>query len=50
VGQGLGSKRNDIGVSVLQADDGGYVILGQTSLANVPTITLIKTNKDGAIN
>jgi hypothetical protein len=46
----FGSKRNDIGVSVLQAADGGYVILGQTSLANVPTITLIKTNKDGAIN
>jgi hypothetical protein len=46
----FGSKRNDIGVSVLQADDGGFVILGQTSLANVPTITLIKTDKAGVIN
>jgi hypothetical protein len=45
----FGSKRNDIGVAVLQADDGGYMILGQTSLANVPTITLIKTNGLGEI-
>jgi hypothetical protein len=47
--QAFGSKRNDIGVAVLEADDGGYVILGQTSLANVPTIALIKTNSLGVI-
>jgi hypothetical protein len=46
----FGSKREDIGVDVLQADDGGFMILGRTMLANVPTIALIKTNAEGKIN
>jgi hypothetical protein len=46
----FGSKREDIGVDVLQADDGGFMILGRTTLANVPTIALIKTDADGKID
>jgi hypothetical protein len=46
----FGSKREDIGVDVLQADDGGFMILGRTMLANVPTIALIKTDADGKID
>ena len=45
----FGSRRDDVGVSVSQADDGGYVILGYTKLANVETIALIKTNEFGEI-
>lgn len=46
----FGSRRNDTGVSVLQADDGGFVILGTTQLANVATIALIKTDASGEID
>lgn len=45
----FGSKRDDFGVKVLQADDGGYVVLGTTMLANVETLALIKTNSLGEI-
>jgi hypothetical protein len=45
----FGSKREDTGVSVVQAEDGGYVILGTTDLANVATLALIKTNSAGEI-
>lgn len=44
-----GSKREDLGIAVTQADDGGYVILGRTNLANLWTIALIKTNSKGEI-
>lgn len=47
--QTFGSKRDDTGVAVLQSDDGGYVILGTTMLANLATIALIKTNSLGEI-
>jgi hypothetical protein len=46
----FGSQRQDTGVDVLQAEDGGYMILGRTVLANVPTIALIKTDANGEIN
>lgn len=45
----FGSKRDDTGVCVTQAEDGGYVILGTTMLANLATIALIKTNSRGEI-
>ena len=45
----FGSKKADIGVSVLQAEDGGFVILGKTFLANVWTIAFIKTNSEGKL-
>lgn len=45
----LGSSVDDVGVSVLQAADDGYIILGTTDLANIKTLALIKTDKNGKI-
>ncbi len=45
-----GSDRQDIGVSVVQANDGGFVVLGTTSLANLQTLTLLKTDGVGRVN
>jgi hypothetical protein len=45
----LGSRHVDLGVAVTQAKDGGFLILGSTNLANLWTITLIKTDRNGGI-
>jgi len=44
-----GGKYLDIGVRVLQSSDGGYVVLGTTTLANVKTVFLMKTDSQGNI-
>ena len=44
-----GSKFDDNGVQVIQASDGGYIVLGTTTLANLKSIMLMKTGKDGKI-
>lgn len=45
--QSYGSKFEDIGVSVIRTNDGGYVVLGTTTLSRVKTITLLKVNGTG---
>lgn len=45
----FGSKFKDEGVAVLQASDGGYVILGTTTQGSLKIITLLKTDKNGKI-
>jgi len=44
-----GGKYLDTGVRVLQAADGGYVVLGTTTLANVNSVLLMKTDGVGNI-
>ncbi len=44
-----GGKYPDLGVRVLQSSDGGYVVLGTTTLANVKTVLLMKTDSQGNI-
>jgi hypothetical protein len=44
-----GGKYPDVGVRVLQSIDGGYVVLGTTTLANVKTVFLMKTDSRGNI-
>jgi len=44
-----GGTFKDQGVRVLQASDGGYVVLGTTNLANVESIFLMKTDQQGEI-
>jgi hypothetical protein len=44
-----GGKYPDLGVRVLQSLDGGYVVLGTTTLANVQTVVLMKTDQQGNI-
>jgi hypothetical protein len=44
-----GGKYLDAGVRVLQSSDGGYVVLGTTTLANVKTVFLMKTDSQGNI-
>lgn len=44
-----GGKFLDIGCKVLQAKDGGYMVLGTTTLANVQSIFLMKTDSQGEI-
>jgi hypothetical protein len=44
-----GSSKVDVGSRVLQASDGGYIILGTTNLANVQSIFLMKTDAQGNI-
>ncbi|MBS1508964.1 MAG: hypothetical protein JSS79_20165 [Bacteroidetes bacterium] len=44
-----GGKYLDKGVRVLQAADGGYIVLGTTTLANVNTVFLMKTDTHGDI-
>lgn len=44
-----GSRDNDLGVAVRQARDGGLVVLGTTDLANIKTVMLLKTDKNGEI-
>jgi len=44
-----GGKYPDLGIKVLQSSDGGYVVLGTTTLANVKTVVLMKTDLQGNI-
>jgi hypothetical protein len=44
-----GGKYPDVGARVLQSSDGGYVVLGTTTLANVKTVFLMKTDTQGKI-
>ena len=44
-----GGKYPDAGVRVLQSSDGGYVVLGTTTLANVKTVFVMKTDSQGNI-
>lgn len=46
----FGSQNDDRSVAIAQTADGGYMLLGTTQLANVGTITLVKTNASGNIN
>jgi len=45
----LGGRFDDAGKSVITTADGGHVVLGTTTLANVKTILLMKTDKEGKI-
>lgn len=45
----FGSKFKDEGAAVLQAPDGGYVILGTTTQGALKILTLLKTDKNGKI-
>jgi hypothetical protein len=47
--QDYGSKFEDDGASVIQASDGGYVVLGTSSIGRVKTVMLMKTDKNGKI-
>jgi len=44
-----GGRFIDVGAKVLQADDGGFIVLGTTNLANVESIFLMKTDSQGNI-
>ncbi len=44
-----GGKFVDVGCKVIQASDGGYIVLGTTNLANVKSILLMKTDSQGNI-
>jgi len=45
----IGSIYPDRSVAVLQADDGGYVVLASTTLVGLKTIMLLKTDVNGNI-
>jgi hypothetical protein len=45
----IGSSNPDFSVAVLQADDGGYVVLASTTLVGLKTIMLLKTDVNGDI-
>jgi hypothetical protein len=45
----IGGRFNDKGKSIITTSDGGHVILGTTSLANVNSLLLMKVDKDGNI-
>lgn len=45
----LGGRFNDRGKAIITASDGGHVVLGTTTLANVNTLLLMKVDKDGNI-
>jgi hypothetical protein len=44
-----GSKSDDEGVSVIQASDGSFMVLGTTTLAGIKTVFLMKTDNSGEI-
>ncbi len=44
-----GSKEDDFGASIIQANDGSFVLLGTTNLGGTKTLMLMKTDKDGNI-
>ena len=43
------AKIDKNGVAVMQAQDGGYIILGTTTQGALKILTLLKTDKDGNI-
>ena len=45
----FGSVKDDQSIATLQADDGGYIILGRTILAGLETIMMMKTDKNGNV-
>ncbi|NJN41705.1 MAG: hypothetical protein HC811_05175 [Flammeovirgaceae bacterium] len=45
----FGSRNDDVAASIIQASDGGYVILGTTIMGGLQTIMLMKTNLEGKI-
>jgi hypothetical protein len=45
----FGSKFKDDGVSVRQASDGGFAVLGTTTQGALKLVTLVKTDKSGKI-
>lgn len=45
----IGSRNADQSIAVLQADDGGYVVLAATTLAGLRSIMLLKTDNKGNI-
>ncbi len=45
----IGGRFNDRGKSIITTSDGGHVILGTTTLANVNSLLLMKVDKDGNI-
>ncbi len=45
----IGSRNDDQSIAVLQADDGGYVILASTTLAGLKSIMMLKTDTNGNI-
>ncbi len=47
--QRYGNQTNDVGVAVRQARDGGLVVLGSTTLANLRVVMLLKMDKNGEI-
>ena len=47
--QHFGSRYKDAGVSVRQAADGGFVVLGTTTQGQLDIVMLAKTDKDGKI-
>ena len=44
-----GSKEDDYGACVIQANDGSIVVLGTSLFGNVKTIMLMKTDRNGSI-
>ncbi|MCA6381174.1 MAG: hypothetical protein IM574_14105 [Cytophagales bacterium] len=45
----IGGRFNDRGKAIITTSDGGHVILGTTTLANVKSLLLMKVDKDGNI-
>ena len=45
----FGSRFRDLGVTVRQSLDGGYVVLGTTTQGGQDIMVLTKTNKSGKI-
>lgn len=45
----IGSTKDEQSVAVLQASDGGYIILGTSDFAGLSTVMLMKTDKNGDI-
>lgn len=44
-----GGRFDDEGKTIITSSDGGHVVLGTTNLANVKTLLLLKTDKEGKI-
>jgi hypothetical protein len=46
----FGSRFKDEGVSVLQSEDGGFIVLGTTTQGGLKMVALVKTDKNGKID